>query len=132
MKRNTTQRTAIEQVFRWHDRPLGVLEVLAYGREQVASLNQATVYRNLKDMVAAGHLKAINHPARGTLYERTGKAHHHHFHCHGCDRVFELPGCALKPKNVVPEGFVLEDHEIFLAGMCDQCSVLAEPYRSAP
>ncbi|MBR9982557.1 MAG: transcriptional repressor [Desulfatitalea sp.] len=122
MKRYTTQRAAIEQVFRRHDRPLGVLEVLAAGRKKVPSLNQATVYRNLKDMVAAGQLKAINHPQRGTLYERSEKAHHHHFHCHSCNRVYELPGCALKQEKVVPDGFVLENHEIFLSGICDQCA----------
>lgn len=122
MQRKTSQRTAIEQVFLDEDRPLGIDEILRRGRVQVESLNQATVYRNLKLLLDQGWLKQINHPAMGTLYERTGKAHHHHFHCRGCNRVFELPGCSLDQEAAAPEGFVVEDHEIFLFGTCPACA----------
>lgn len=122
MKRKTSQRAAIEQVFRQQDRPLGVEQILKNGREIVESLNQATVYRNLKLLVEKGWLKQINHPSLGTLYEQTGKGHHHHFHCHACNRVFELPGCALNEEEAAPEGFVVEDHEVFLFGVCPSCA----------
>ena len=122
MKRNTTQKTAIEQVFRQHDRPLGVDEILRMGRKIVGSLNQATVYRNLKLLVDNGWLKRITHPSLGTLYERTGKGHHHHFHCRECNRAFEFPGCALKEDEIAPHGFVVEAHEIFLFGICPSCA----------
>jgi Fur family transcriptional regulator, ferric uptake regulator len=122
MKRKTAQGAAIEQVFRRHDRPLGILDILAYGREIVPSLNQATVYRNLKQLIADGWLKQISHPTLGTLYERAQKSHHHHFHCRNCNRVYELPGCVLKGDRIVPDGFVLQDHIIFLSGVCDRCA----------
>jgi len=122
MRRNTAQRMAIEHVFRRHERPLGVDEVLTYGRKLVASLNQATVYRNLKILIDDGWLKRISHPFVGTLYERTGKGHHHHFHCRNCNRAFYLPGCALKEEEAAPDGFLVEDHEIFLFGICPYCA----------
>ena len=122
MKRITTQRTAIEQVFLQQDRPLGIEEILDKGRSIVSSLNQATVYRNLKLLVENGWLTQISHPGLGVLYERSGKAHHHHFHCHACNRVFELPGCALNEREAVPDGFVVEDHEVFLSGACPSCA----------
>ncbi|WP_319587092.1 transcriptional repressor [uncultured Desulfobulbus sp.] len=122
MQRKTTQRTAIEQVFLSEDRALGIEEILRLGRTLVESLNQATVYRNLKLLIDKGWLKQINHPAMGTLYECTGKGHHHHFHCHGCNRVFELPGCSLNQETAAPEGFIVEDHEIFLFGVCPSCA----------
>lgn len=122
MKRKTSQRTAIEQVFLQQDRPLGIEEILDNGRAIVSSLNQATVYRNVKLMVEKGWLKQIYHPGLGPLYERSGKAHHHHFHCHACNRVFELPGCALNAQEAAPEGFVVEDHEVFLSGVCPACA----------
>lgn len=121
LKRNTTQRRAIEQVFNQHNRPLGVNEVLAYGRRLVESLNQATVYRNLKMLTDVGWLKQIFVPSLGTLYERTGKGHHHHFHCRECNRAFELPGCALNEEKAAPAGFVVEGHEVFLSGLCPSC-----------
>lgn len=117
LKRNTTQRTAIEQVFTQHERPLGVEELLAYGQKLVASLNKATIYRNLKILVDSGWLTPVAHPSLGTLYERTGKGHHHHFYCRVCNRTFDL----LKKDDVAPEGFVVEDHEVFLFGICASC-----------
>ncbi len=122
MRRNTTQRMAIERVFRQHERPLGVDEVLKYGRKLVKSLNQATVYRNLKLLIDDGWLKRIAHPSLGALYERTGKGHHHNFHCRECNRTFDLPGCALNEDEAAPDGFVVEGHEVFLFGVCPLCA----------
>lgn len=121
LKRNTTQRTAIKQVFKKHERPLGVEEILAYGKKSVASLNKATIYRNLKILVDSGWLTPVAHPSLGTLYERTGKGHHHHFYCRVCNRTFDLPDCALKEDDAAPDGFVVEDHEVFLFGICASC-----------
>jgi Fur family transcriptional regulator, ferric uptake regulator len=122
MTRKTSQRTALESVFDKEDRPLTVEEVLRNGQKFVKSLNQATVYRNLKTMVEKGTLKQISHPVLGVLYERNGKAHHHHFHCRVCDRVFELPGCGLTDKTITPKNFITEDHDIFLYGVCPSCA----------
>jgi len=122
LRRKTAQRVAIEKVFTEHDRPLGVDEVLACGRKLVDSLNQATVYRNLKMLIDDGWLKRLSHPSLGTLYERTGKGHHHHFHCRKCNRAFELPGCALNEAEAAPKGYVIEDHEIYLFGVCPSCA----------
>ena len=78
MQRKTSQRSAIEQVFLEEDRPLGIDEILQQARARVASLNLATVYRNLKLLIDKGWLSQISHPTMGTLYERSGKGHHHH------------------------------------------------------
>ena len=122
MQRKTSQRTAIEQVFLDEDRPLSIGEILRLGRTRGESLTQATVYRNLKLLADSGWLRQINHPTMGPLYERTGKAHHHHFHCRDCNRVFELPGCSLNHEDAAPEGFIVEDHDIFLFGVCPSCA----------
>ncbi len=121
MKRKTSQKIALEQIFIQQERPLGVEEILQQGRKFVKSLNQATVYRNLKILIDAGWLRKISHPFLGNLYERTNRVHHHHFHCRKCNKAFELPGCALKEDNIAPEGFIVEDHEIFLSGICPSC-----------
>jgi Fur family transcriptional regulator, ferric uptake regulator len=122
VKRNTVQRKAIEEVFRKYDRPLGVGEILLHGNKLAESLNQATVYRNLKLLVNNGWLTQVIHPSLGTLYERTGKGHHHHFYCRTCSRTLEVPGCALKENEMAPHGFVVEEHEIFLFGVCPSCA----------
>jgi Fur family transcriptional regulator, ferric uptake regulator len=101
---------------------LAIQEILDYGSRIVPSLNQATVYRNLKQLIAAGWLRQGNHPTLGTCYERAQKSHHHHFHCNGCNRVVDLPGCALKEDHLLPDGFVLQSHDVFLSGLCDRCA----------
>ena len=103
------------------DRPLRVEEILQTGSERVGSLNQATVYRNLKLLVASGWLRIVKHPELGILYERTGKAHHHYFHCRSCNHLFDLPGCALNENDATPPGFITEAHEVFLFGLCSGC-----------
>jgi Fur family ferric uptake transcriptional regulator len=64
------------------------------------------------------------HPSLGTLYELAGKGHHHHFHCRACNRTLALavPGCALKEDAMVPDGFVVEEHQVFLFGICPSCA----------
>jgi Fur family ferric uptake transcriptional regulator len=123
MARKTPQRLAILKAIEEEDRPLRVSEILDLGREDVPSLDQATVYRNLNRLVDEGAVLRINHPALGALYERTGKKHHHHFHCRVCDRLLELPGCAFDEKRHTPKGFKTESHELFLYGVCSGCSV---------
>jgi hypothetical protein len=76
-------------------------------------------------------LKRISHPSFGTLYERAGKEHHHHFHCRECNRAFELPGCALKEDEAAPDGFVVEDHEVFLFGVCPSCVAVTRSHVNA-
>jgi Fur family ferric uptake transcriptional regulator len=121
MKRKTRQKDAIEKVFHRENRPLRVEEILKAGRETVGSMNQATIYRNLKLMVEKGQIKQINHPVLGNLYEMTGKEHHHHFYCRICSSVFDLAGCGLNEKEALPAGFVTEAHEVFLYGVCPSC-----------
>ena len=127
MKRNTSQRAAIEQVFLHESRPLSVGDVLEIGRRMVRSLNLATVYRNLRLLTDAGWLTQINHPMLGTLYERSGKDHHHHFHCRACHRVFDIPGCALNEDHPPQGGFITEQHEVFLFGVCPSCASVDIP-----
>ena len=121
MKRKTNQRAAIQDVFMENDRPLSIEEVLLAGRRIVETLNPATVYRNLKILVAEGRLKKIIVPETGTLYEIAGKRHHHHFQCRNCDRVYEVEGCVFNDHQAAPSGFVTESHEIFLFGICAGC-----------
>jgi len=121
MARKTPQRMAILRAIEEEDRPLRIAEILEIGRALVPSLDQATVYRNLNRLVEEGIVLRINHPTLGTLFERSGKMHHHHFHCRVCDRLLELPGCKLNNSKHAPTGFRTESHELFLYGVCSSC-----------
>ena len=56
-------------------------------------------------------------------YERAGKEHHHHFNCNRCGRTFEMDGCPGGLERMVPGGFKMETHEVFIYGLCEECNV---------
>ena len=57
--RDTIQRTAIRKTLTNSPRPLNVEEILAAGQVNVPNLGIATVYRNIKKMLAEGEIRAI-------------------------------------------------------------------------
>ncbi len=122
MERNTRQRDAIRQVFEATPRPLGPHEVLEAGRSQVSKLGIATVYRTINSLVDSGWLVPVELPGEAPRYERAGSAHHHHFSCRACNRVFEIHGCPGDLSELTPAGFRLESHEVVLYGLCARCA----------
>ncbi|MBM4188785.1 MAG: transcriptional repressor [Gemmatimonadetes bacterium] len=122
MERNTRQRAAIRAAFSRARRPLGPTEVLELARQDVDGLGIATVYRTIKSLVDDGWLTAVGLPGEPDRYEPAGLAHHHHFRCKSCDRVFDLEGCVEGLKKLVPKSFQLEGHELILVGRCKQCA----------
>ncbi len=120
--RNTPQRMAIVQVFLACQQPLRVGQIVQKAKEIIPTIDQATVYRNLKRLVEQGWLLKITHPILGTLYECSGKEHHHHFYCRKCESIFELSGCGLNHEAVSAAGMTVEDHEVFFYGLCRCCS----------
>jgi Fur family ferric uptake transcriptional regulator len=121
MLRDTKQRRAIRQVFEVAGRPLRPEEVLEAAQGQVEGLGIATVYRAIKTFCEEGWLDTVELPGCPARYELSGKAHHHHFHCRQCGKVFELEGCLEEIRKLAPRGFRLTGHEIVLYGFCIGC-----------
>lgn len=122
VRRNTSQRRAIREVFEHTDRPLSTQEVLDVAQHSKHGMGIATVYRTLKLLTDSGWLVHVKLPGQPPRYERSGKPHHHHFLCNICGRAFEIPGCAELLDNLVPPGFMLEGHDLLLNGRCDDCA----------
>lgn len=120
--RRTRQRAAIREAFESAGRPLGPEECLALARRAVPGLGLATVYRNVKQLVAAGWLRTVELPGSADRYEVAGKDHHHHFHCRRCDALFEVDSCPGGLQAMAPGGFRVERHEVILYGVCDGCA----------
>lgn len=127
MQRQTSQRVAIEGAFVSAGRPMGPQEILDAAREQVPSLNLATVYRTLKRMVEDQAIHPVELPGEPPRYElqAAAKHHHHHFRCRRCDSVFDLKGCVNGLKKLLPKGFRMNGHDIVLYGDCDTCGTKA-------
>jgi Fur family ferric uptake transcriptional regulator len=121
-QRNTRQRIAIRDAFERAARPLSPQQVLSAAQADVGGLGIATVYRNIKSLLEDGWLAAVELPGSPTVYERAGKAHHHHFHCEGCSRVFEVDGCVPRINRLAGRRFSVRRHELVLYGLCADCS----------
>jgi Fur family ferric uptake transcriptional regulator len=124
-QRNTRQRTAIRDAFERANRPLSPQQVLDAAQATVRGLGIATVYRNIKALLEEGWLLAVDLPGAATVYERSGKAHHHHFHCDRCSRVFELAGCVPSINRLAGRKFSVSRHELVLYGTCADCKTAA-------
>jgi Fur family transcriptional regulator, ferric uptake regulator len=122
MQRETRQRKAIRKALLEAGHPLSPREIHEAAAADVEGLGIATVYRNVNALLEDGWLVAVELPGEPPRYERAGKAHHHHFHCRKCDRVYEVEGCPGNIKAVTPEGFTLERHEFVLYGLCLSCA----------
>jgi Fur family ferric uptake transcriptional regulator len=120
-QRNTRQRAAIREAFERANRPLSPQQVLEAAQSEAEGLGIATVYRNIKVLLQEGWLTAVELPGSATVYERSGKAHHHHFHCERCSRVFELAGCLPNINRLAGRRFSVARHELVLYGTCAEC-----------
>ncbi len=120
VRRHTRQRATIHQVIAGAGRPLTVHEILSAATALLPGMGMATVYRTLKSLIAEGAVREVQLPAAAVRYEPAGLAHHHHFHCRDCDKVFEMEGC-VDLRHLTPPGFTMDDHELLVLGRCDRC-----------
>ncbi len=121
MERATRQRDAIRSTIKTAKRPLSPREVLDAARVIVRGLGMATVYRNLKLLVAEGGVQVITLPGESPRYEMKESGHHHHFQCTTCHRVYDVPGCPGNMRRLAPRGFTVEHHDLTLYGRCSHC-----------
>jgi Fur family ferric uptake transcriptional regulator len=99
--------------------------LLAKLRDDNAGIGRATVYRVIEKLVQCKVLDRIEIAEGERLYRLCrNEGHHHHLVCKDCHRVVEFEMCL--PKAEIERvsrraGFVIEEHEITLFGLCDRC-----------
>ena len=123
-QRSTSQREAIRDALVDASGPLLPEEILWAARKACATLGQATVYRALRTLEETGDVQKVIIGDGRPRYEAK-RAHHHHFHCRKCERVYDIAGCVTSPATLgenLPSGFELEAHELVLYGVCAACA----------
>jgi len=123
-ERGTRQKSAIRTLIEKSRNPLLPTEILEGAQQAVAGLGMATIYRNLKALVEAGEVRAVELPGEPTRFESAHLGHHHHFQCRVCEKVFDVQSCPGNLAALAPQGFIVERHELTLYGQCRACAAL--------
>ena len=123
-ERTTQQSVAIQTAIRTAGRPLTIDEIHAAASEAVPTLGVRTVYRVVRRLQETGEIANVPVAGGTDRYELASIAskHHHHFHCKACDKYFDITGCPGGLKELLPEGFQLQEHELTLSGLCAACA----------
>ncbi len=123
-RRNTIQLDAIKSAITTAGRPLSIEEILLESSKKVSTISLRTVYRVIRKLEEEGEVTAVTLPSQPDRYEPSEVAdrHHHHFLCTSCDRLFDVDGCPGRLKSLLPDGFVLTEHELTLKGLCAACT----------
>lgn len=120
--RKTSQREIIGKVFSDSEGPLTPQEILERAQKSNEKMGIATIYRTLKILLDSEDVRLVNLPDGQTRYELTALKHHHHFKCKLCKKIFDIKTCSFQMGQIkVPDGFVVENHEITLFGLCNEC-----------
>ena len=120
--RVTAQRRAILGVFSGSAAGhLSADEVRESVTGELPELARATVYNTLNEFVRAGLLRRIE-GFGSARYDDNASEDHHHFHCDGCGRLFDVAPIGTAGVGLREGGFEIERTEILFRGRCADCA----------
>jgi len=124
--RVTAQRRAILGVFSASAAGhLSADEVREGVTEELPELARATVYNTLNEFVRAGLLRRIE-GFGSARYDDNTDEEHHHFHCDGCGRLFDVAPIGTAGVGLREGGFEIERTEILFRGRCADCAAASD------
>ncbi len=125
--RFTRQRREVyEALRRTPDHPSAV-QVFARVQQNMPSISLATVYNCLETLAQCGLVRQVNFD-RGPSRFCPNVQRHGHIICTGCGRVDDVAvpeDEALATIWQLPEGYVVNQYELSLRGLCPQCAPAA-------
>ena len=93
--------------------------------EQQEEVGLATVYRVLTQFETSGLVIRHNFEGGRSVFELNDESHHDHMVCVECGKVFEFSDATIEKrqhKAAEQAGFVLQDHSLYLYGVCQGMS----------
>jgi Fe2+ or Zn2+ uptake regulation protein len=97
--------------------------VFKEARRRLPRISLGTVYRNLKQLAAAGLIREIHSGGQQARFDgNTGR--HYHIRCLGCGRVNDLPmsvDLRLEQEAGRAMNYRILGHEVEIHGLCQLC-----------
>ena len=123
--RCTRQRLRIAEIFLAYDGHLSAEKLHEQLRSEKINVGQATVYRTLKHLCAAGLARELNFDDGIARYESYhGGLHHDHLICEICQRQIEVVDDDIERLQVAlahKHNFIPTRHSLNLYGICPDC-----------
>lgn len=123
--KNTPQRRLILDTFLEGEGHLSSEELYEAVKAREESVGQATVYRTLKLIAAAGLAREVHFGDGVARYEKKyGEEHHDHLICDVCGKTTEVMDERieqLQEELAERHGFLLTSHRMVLHGLCSDC-----------
>jgi Fur family ferric uptake transcriptional regulator len=124
--KNTQQRLHILRAFLEFDGHCAAEELLDAARSRDPSVSQATVYRTLKLLCAAGLAREMHFGDGMARFERRldAEGHHDHLICEHCGRTIEVFSAEiehLQEELARRHNFAPTRHRLYLYGVCPAC-----------
>ena len=129
-KRNTKQKEIIINFLKENkDRHLTAEDILLELRKQSEEISQATIYRNLSELVKEGELrKYISDVAKKACFQYVDNVNkcskHYHLICDECGSIIHFEGTELqklKDKILGQNKFEVNLEKVVLYGKCEKC-----------
>lgn len=129
-KRHTKQKDSIISFFKENkNKHLTAESVLFELKKQNFEVSQATVYRNLAELVKEGTLrKYISENTKGACYQYVDNVEacleHYHLICDDCGKIIHFEGNVfnlLKDKVLNQNNFEINLQKVVLYGKCEKC-----------
>ena len=126
LKLTPQRRRIFERSFATHDHFSAETLLRWLEQEDGPTVSRATVYRTLDLLVKGGFLGALDTGSGELVYEHIlGHDHHDHMICVSCGRIEEFHDERieeLQREAAEKKGFVIQDHEHRLMGLCRGCA----------
>ena len=123
MQRNTKQRNIILETLKEYPIHPNANQLVQLIVNKHKDFSVATVFRNLKQLAEEGIIKKIDGLDNTTHFDHNTHQHYH-FLCKKCGKIYDVSD------NIAPElikkaesetGFIIEEHDIVLQGICKSC-----------
>ena len=123
MQRETKQRKIILETLKEYPLHPNANQLVELIVNKYKDFSVATVFRNLKQLAEEGIIKKIDGLDNTTHFDHNIHQHYH-FLCKKCGKIYDVSD------NIAPElikkaesetGFIIEEHDIILQGICKNC-----------
>lgn len=94
--------------------------IYAFARQHKFRISLATVYKNLKELVAEGKVMTLETEDTRLHYD-ADVSNHAHFICSKCGRIFDIFDNAKEPKELSEIAGSVEKQKRVYYGVCKEC-----------